>query len=59
MEQVYIQVTGQLLAAAAELEGMKAANQERVMRNESLAYGEGAFIEKAEEITNITNQLFR
>lgn len=59
MEQLHIYVYGQLLAALAKLEGMKAANQERIIRQQSLAYNEVDFIDMSDEISNITNQLFK
>lgn len=59
MEQTCVMVLGQLLAAYAEIEGMKSLNKTREMNGMALAWDESAFYEKAEEIRSITNQLFR
>jgi hypothetical protein len=38
----------------AEIEGMRMANLERYLKGESPAYGEKAFIEKAQSLYNIS-----
>lgn len=45
-----------LMAAGSEVEGMKAKNKERESQGYSLAYGEEAFNEKANEMRNIGNE---
>ena len=42
-----------VLAAQAEIEGMKAANKEREQRGESLAYNEGDFQYKAKRLEDL------
>lgn len=59
MEQVYLNVKGQLLAKEAELEAMKAANTTRERNGEALAYSSDSFFELSKEIMDITNQLFK
>jgi hypothetical protein len=45
---------GLILAIQAEIEGMKVENISRQDKGYSLAYGEEAFFEKAEELRNIS-----
>lgn len=59
METRNVQVLGMLLALYAELEGMKASNKERELNGQSLAYNEHHFCEKAQEIRDQTNELFK
>ena len=47
----------QLLASYARIEGLKALNQERLIRGESLAYGEEPFFQEAELMGNIAQNL--
>lgn len=59
MEQKYIMVYGYLLALEAELEGMKAENKDRELNNQSMAWNNLSFIEKAQEIRDCTNEIFK
>lgn len=59
MDQITVNVYGQLLAARAELEGMVASNAAAIVAGREQQYHESHFREKAEEIRSITNQLFR
>lgn len=59
MDTTTVNVFGQLLAASAELEAMKAENYVRAVNKEAQAYDAKMFYEKAHEISNITHQLFR
>ena len=49
----------EVLAAQAEIEGMKAANQERLSRGEALAYPAESFNEIAESMRGSACQLFQ
>ena len=42
-----------ILACQAEIEGMKAENKFREIQDQSLAYGEEAFNDKANELKNL------
>lgn len=44
-------------AINTEIQGMIALNQYRIARNETIAYDEGAFYQKAEELREIRNFL--
>ena len=44
---------GLILAIQAEIEGMKASNDQRMITHESLAYTEDHFQSRAEELRNI------
>jgi hypothetical protein len=45
------------LSVVAEVEGMKAANDEREHRGEVIAYGEEAFAQKAHILSGIATQM--
>lgn len=51
-----LQALADLCACGSEVEGMKAKNKERESQGYSLAYGEEAFQEKANEMRSIGNQ---
>lgn len=59
MEQVNIMVFGNLLAAQSEMQGMIWENEQRKHLGQSMGFTEAAFYEKAQEIRDITNQLFK
>jgi len=42
-----------VLATQAEIEGMKAANKQREIQNDSMAYPEDSFFDKANELRNL------
>lgn len=42
-----------VLAIQAEIEGMKAENQQRLFLNESIAYDETRFVQMAEKLRNL------
>ena len=44
-------------AAIVRSEGMKAENAQRAMQGDSPAYGEGHFIEQAEEIERLAREI--
>lgn len=44
-----------VLAIQAEVEGMKADNQYRECRGESISYGDNEFVSKAEELRNLAH----
>lgn len=56
-EQQTVFIFSQSVAALAELEGMKAANTERKLNGQSLAYGEDAFNKVAERFGIGANQV--
>lgn len=60
MEQLNVYVFGQLIAAQAEIEAMKLDNEIRKLQGlDTFNYTPENFFEKAQEVHNITNQLFR
>lgn len=58
MEQQNVYVVGQLLAAYVEVEAMKQANKEDERTNQVFTYNSQDFFNKADQIRNITQQLF-
>jgi hypothetical protein len=48
----------QVVTASIEVEAMKAANKEREMNGEALAYPEKAFMELANDVRGISADLF-
>jgi hypothetical protein len=48
--RILIYHQAQILAVAAEIEGMKAANTERLEKGHTIAYGDESFFSKADEI---------
>ena len=59
MTQQIVAIYGELLAAYAEIEAMKIKNIERLSNDQSPAYGEQHFWEKAEEIRGIAARIYR
>lgn len=54
MDSYDVKRLGLILSIQATIEGMKAANEERKSRDEALAYNEGDFQEKTQELENAT-----
>jgi len=54
MDEIDVKRFGLILAVQAEIEGMKTANSERDLPAEAPAYTEDDFIEKAEELRNVS-----
>lgn len=55
MEAYDIKRLGLILAVQAEIESMKVANIIRTYNNESIAYSEEHFLDKAEELRNLAH----
>ncbi len=53
MESIDVKRLGLILAIQAEIEGMKADNLMRKLNNDSLAYSERDFAQKADEIRDV------
>lgn len=47
----------EMFALQAEVEGMKALNQYRIDKQETIAYDDGAFHEKADQLRGVSNEL--
>ena len=60
MEKAWLEAqVAEIMAIEIEIEGMKALNQHRLQRGETIAYDENAFFEKAAEIRDIANMIMR
>lgn len=60
METTQVMVLGQLLTLFAEIEAMKIDNKQRELQGQhNFNFDHDAFMSKAEEARNITNQLFK
>lgn len=57
MDEHTVRALGYILAAYARIEGMKAANMQRQLVGESLAYDEGAFSGEAFQLEEIARNL--
>lgn len=53
MESSDVKRLGLILAVQAEIEGMKAANEDCKIYNSNMTYQEYSFVAKAEELKNI------
>jgi len=55
MEGMDVRRLGLIFAVQAEIEGMKALNEYRLSRDETIAYDEESFVSKAEELRNLSH----
>ena len=57
MESWLLAQYAEIGAVKAEIESMKAANQLRIIKDETIAYAEDAFYDKAQELHGISNRI--